>query len=142
MSDETTHPAIQANINSVDLAMKGDREGWLALYDDNAVVQDPVGVSPFDSAGKGHIGKEAIAKFWDTVIGPANLTITVHNRIPSGKNNVAVRQTAVNDMGNGIKTSIEMIATYDLNDEGKITRMSAFWDWDALEAQLKGLGLM
>jgi len=37
-----------------------DREGWLALFTDDAVLEDPVGSSP-------HEGREAIAAFWDGV---------------------------------------------------------------------------
>ncbi len=141
MNANAEHLAIQANRQSVALAMKGDREGWLALYADDAVVQDPVGKSPFDAAGEGHHGKAAIAKFWDTVIGPSKLTINVHKRIPSGDRSCAVLQTAINDMGKG-KTEVEMIAIYEVNDAGKITRMSAFWSWAEMESQLKQLGFM
>ena len=88
-----------------------------------------------------HRGKAGIAKFWDTVIGPSNLTINVHTRIPSGSHSCAVHQTAINDMGKG-KTAVDMIAIYDVNDEGKITAMSAYWSWADMEAQLKKLGFM
>ncbi|MCC7517283.1 MAG: nuclear transport factor 2 family protein [Pseudomonadales bacterium] len=142
MTTLTAHPAIQANIQSVSLAMKSDREAWLALYADDAIVQDPVGNSPFDPHGNGHRGKAAIAKFWDSVIGPSRLTITVHKRIPSGERACAVLQTAVNDLGNGKKTEVEMVAIYEVNDAGKITRMSAFWSWADMENQLKKLGFM
>ena len=37
-----------------------DRDGWLALFTDDAVLEDPVGSSA-------HEGREAIAAFWDTV---------------------------------------------------------------------------
>lgn len=141
MNTDNSHLAMQANIQSVTLAMKGDREGWLALYADDAVVKDPVGKSPFDAAGDGHRGKAGIAKFWDTVIGPSKLTINVHKRIPSGTHSCAVHQTAINDMGKG-KTEVDMIATYEVNDEGKITAMSAYWSWPEMEAQLKNLGFM
>jgi len=139
---ELNHPAAKANHESVTLAMKGDREGWLALYADDAVVQDPVGVSPFDATGEGHKGKAAIRKFWDMVIGPSRLTITVHKRIPSGAKACAVHQTISNDLGKGRKTEVEMIAIYEVNDGGKIIRMSAFWSWDAMQEQLKSLGFM
>ena len=141
MTDTSNHLAIQANINSITYAMKGDREAWLALYDDNAVVSDPVGVSPFDATGEGNRGKAAIAKFWDTVIGPSRLTINVHKRIPSGTHACAVHQTAINDMGKG-KTEVDMIAIYKVNDAGKIIEMSAYWSWAEMEAQLKKLGFM
>jgi steroid delta-isomerase len=141
MSQDTEHLAIQANIQSVTLAMNSDREGWLALYADDAVVRDPVGISPFDATGAGHCGKEAIARFYDTVIGPSRLTINVHKRIPSGTHSCAVHQTAINDMGKA-KTEVDMIAIYQVNDAGKITEMSAYWSWPEMEAQLKQLGFM
>ncbi|HRG49905.1 MAG TPA: hypothetical protein PKW02_02605, partial [Pseudomonadales bacterium] len=62
-------------------------------------------------------------------------------RIPSGDRTCAVLQTAVNDLGKG-KTEVEMVAVYEVNDEGKITRMSAFWSWAEMEVQLKKLGFM
>ena len=42
---------------------------WLALFADDAVVEDPVGPSAFDPEGTGHRGPEAIAAFYDNVIG-------------------------------------------------------------------------
>ena len=60
MSEHLDHPAIQANIKSIGLASKGKKDEWLALYAEDAVVQDPVGVSPFDPTGEGHKGKAAI----------------------------------------------------------------------------------
>jgi hypothetical protein len=128
-------------MQSITLAMKGDREGWLALYTDDAIVKDPVGKSPFDASGEGHKGKAAIAKFWDTVIGPSRLTINVHKRIASGDRSCAVHQTAINDLGKG-KTEVDMIAIYEVNDEGKIIQMSAYWSWAEMETQLKKLGFM
>ena len=142
MNEHSDHLAIQANMDSIRLASQGDKEGWLALYANDAVVQDPVGISPFDATGNGHVGKEAISKFWDDVIGPSNINLTVHKRIPSGQRACAVHQTAVNNMGGDLKTEVEMVAIYELNDEGKIQRMSAFWSWAAMEEQLKKLGLM
>lgn len=142
MNEQSDHLAIQANMDSIRLASQGDREAWLALYADDAVVQDPVGISPFDASGEGHVGKEAIAKFWDDVIGPSNITIEVHARIPSGDRACAVHQTATNSMGGDLQTKVEMVAVYELNGEGKIRRMSAFWSWASMEEQLKKLGLM
>jgi ketosteroid isomerase-like protein len=132
MTDNTEHLALKANMQSVTLASALDKEGWLDLYADDAIVMDPVGSSPFDESGNGHRGKEAIARFWDTVIAPAQITMTVHKRIPSGDRACAVLQSAVSKMG----TEVEMIATYQVNDEGKITEMRAFWSWAEMEAQL------
>ena len=45
-----------------------DRQAWLDLFAEDAVVEDPVGPSMFDPEGRGHHGREAIAAFFDNVI--------------------------------------------------------------------------
>jgi hypothetical protein len=59
MSDKT-HLAVEANRLSIKFAMERNKEAWLALYTDDAVVCDPVGVSLMAPSGEGHHGKEAI----------------------------------------------------------------------------------
>ncbi len=135
MSDKK-HLAVEANKNSIKYAMEGNREAWLDLYTDDAVVQDPVGVSPMDPTGKGHHGKEAIAAFWDNVIGKSKLDIRVEKRWTSGDYRCCVAQVAHNDLGDGKVSKCDMLAIYDVNEEGKITAMSANWDFDELMAQL------
>lgn len=134
------HPAITANKNSMANAMAGNKEGWLALFADDASVYDPVGPSPHDPEGKGFHGKEEISKFWDIMIGPSNLIIIPHKRYPCG-NSCAVVMTAANDMGGGIKTHIEMIGVYEVNSEGKIQVMKVYWDIDKLREQLQQFGI-
>ncbi|PLW87982.1 hypothetical protein C0029_05320 [Halioglobus japonicus] len=133
---EENHLAVQANMKSIKYASEGNKEGWLALYADDALVQDPVGVSPMDPSGEGHQGKAAIEAFWDNVIGPSNIEITVNKRWLSGPNCVCVAQVARNDLGNGKFSDCDMLAVYVVNDEGLITSMKAHWDFDALIAQL------
>ncbi len=136
---EQEHLAVQANMNSIKYAMAGDKEAWLALYTDDAVVQDPVGISPMDPTGDGHRGKEAIAQFWDTIIGPANLDIRVDKRWTSGDYCCCVAQVARNDLGDGKHTDCDMLALYEVNEEGLITRMAAHWCFDDVMAQLSEL---
>lgn len=142
MTEPPIHPAVLANMNSIKFAMAKDKAAWLALYTDDALLADPVGVSPFDPQGEGHQGKVALETFWDTVIASANLVMTVHSRVTSGANTCAVHMSAVNEMGNGYQTRVDMIATYEVDEAGKISRMKAYWSWDDMEAQLKQLGLM
>ncbi|CAA0094716.1 Steroid Delta-isomerase [BD1-7 clade bacterium] len=136
MTDHLDHPAIKANIQSVTLASEGNKDAWLALYADDAILQDPVGKSPLEESGTGHVGKPAIEAFWDTVIGPSNIQIHVKKRIPSGDRHCAVLQTAINDMGNDKTTEVDMIATYEVDDNGLIKRMSAYWCFDDLMKQM------
>jgi steroid Delta-isomerase len=136
----TTHPAIEAHQNSIAFAMAGEKAKWLALFDENAVVHDPVGSSAHDPEGKGSRGHAELSAFWDRMIGPSNLLFVPHKRIISGSNTVAVVMTGVNYI-QGLKTFIEMIAIYTVNGAGKIISLNVYWDVAALGEQLKALGL-
>jgi steroid delta-isomerase len=134
--------AVQANINSMRNASLGNKSDWLALFRDDAVVRDPVGKSPFDAVGDGHKGIRAIESFWDTVIGPANLTLTPVKRYPSGDRHCAVEIRIENDLGNDLKTRMDMMVTYEVDGEGKIKELAAYWSWDEMTKQLEELGVM
>ncbi len=137
--EDCKHLAVKANIDSIHYAMSGDKASWLALYADDAVVCDPVGVSPMDPTGQGHQGKAAIEKFWDTVIGPAKVEIRVDKRWTSGDYCCCVAQVARNDLGGGKFTECDMLAVYEVNEDGLITRMAAHWCFDDVVAQLSAL---
>ena len=51
-----------------------DRDTWLSLFTDDAVVQDPIGPSPFDPRARANAGIEAIAAFYDNVIATSEAT--------------------------------------------------------------------
>lgn len=136
MTATTTHLAKLANIRSIKYATEKNKEAWLALYHDDAILCDPVGISPLDPSGKGHHGKAAIAQFYDMIIANSNLQMIPGERIASGAYTCAVPMKAINDLGNGKKTEVDMIAIYEVNEEGLIMRMNAYWDWDIMQAQL------
>ena len=69
-------PAHLAGKRSREAAMARDKEAWLAVFADDAIVEDPIGPSHFDPEGKGHRGKEAIAEFCDMAIAPSELSST------------------------------------------------------------------
>ena len=133
----TEHLAVQANKKSIQYAMAKDKAAWLALYRDDAVLCDPVGVSPLDPTGCGHHGKKAIEAFYDMIIANANMVMTAGERITSGDYCCAVPMTANNDLGNGKKTLVHMIACYEVDEQGLIKTMKAYWSWNDLERQLK-----
>jgi steroid Delta-isomerase len=134
MTEKDTR-AIRAHKASIANAMAGNKEAWLALFAEDAVVHDPVGKSPHDPEGTGFRGSARIAEFWDMMIGPGDLTIIPHKRYACGEDVVAVAMTAANNIG-GMKTYIEMIATYEVNEAGRVTSLKVYWDVDALTEQL------
>ena len=113
---------------SMQAAAAGDREGWLALYSEDAVLEDPVGPSPWDPEGKGHRGKRALAAFWDRVIGPnRGLQFKVRERYTGGRE-VATVLTVSSALPDGQKVEIGMVTIHSSNDQGLIRSLRAFWN--------------
>lgn len=128
--------AQQAATNSFAAVMAGDKAAWLALFADDALVQDPVGTSPLDPSGLGHRGKEAIAAFWDNVIAHGKMQLSIKASFPAG-DECANLAGLRNEMGDLVIEN-EMIVVYKANDEGKIVSLRAFWDFEAMQRQLGG----
>jgi steroid delta-isomerase len=113
---------------SMQAAVAGDREGWLALYSEDAVLEDPVGPSPWDPEGNGHRGKQALADFWDRVIGPnRGLQFKVRERYTGGRE-VATVLTVSSALPDGQRVEIGMVTIHSSNDQGLIRSLRAFWN--------------
>jgi ketosteroid isomerase-like protein len=117
-----------------------DRDGWLDLFADDALVQDPIGPSPFDPEGKGHHGKEAIAAFYDNVIAPSEaIDFEIDQSYLAGDEvaDVGVIRTTI--AGGTHQAVVHVVMTYRSNGANKIAALRAYWEFDALElVELKG----
>ncbi len=111
-----------------------DRSAWLALFADDAVVQDPIGPSPLDPGGAGHRGAAAIAAFYDTVIATAEqITFEIERSYLCGDEvaDVGVIRTVL--PGGRQVAVVHGVYTYRSNGDGKLAALRAFWEFDALE---------
>ena len=126
--------AQELSFLSRDYAVAKDKENWLALFDKDALVQDPIGKSPLDPEGNGHKGIAAIEKFYDTVIANGNIEFTIVESIPCADECANYAQI-VNLVGD-IKIETKMIVIYRINSNNKIESLRAFWDYQKMEKQL------
>ena len=111
-----------------------DREAWLDLFAPDAVVQDPIGPSPFDPDGKGHQGREAIAAFYDTVIAPsAAISFEIQESYLCGDEVADVGTIRTTLAGGQHQAVVRGVYTYRSNGAGKLASLRAFWEFDALE---------
>jgi steroid delta-isomerase len=111
-----------------------DKDAWLALFADDAVVQDPIGPSPFDPEGKGHQGKAAISAFYDNVIGPSeaiSFEITESYLCGDEVADVGIIRTTI--AGGSHQAVVRGVYTYRSNGAGKLAALRAFWEFEALE---------
>jgi steroid delta-isomerase len=135
---ETTrseHPARRAGLNSMRNVKAKDKTAWLALFADDAVIEDPVGVSPLDPSGQGHRGKAAIARFWDTVIAPGEVEMRVRESHASG-NECANVVSLVNRMPGGVEIGTDCVIVYRVDEGGRIVSLRAYWEYEKVAAQL------
>ena len=133
MADETL-TARELGIRSRAAVHARDRDTWLNLFADDAVVQDPIGPSPLDPEGKGHHGRDAIAAFYDTVIGPSEaiaFEITESYLCGDEVADVGIIRTTL--AGGTHQAVVRGVYTYRSNGAGKLASLRAFWEYDALE---------
>lgn len=126
-----THPARTAAIASMTAVEAGDRAAWLAMFAPDAIVQDPIGPSPLDPAGNGHQGPEAIAAFYDNVIGPNTVRFTIRESWEAG-NEVANVGRITTTMADGLVVHTDGVFSYRIDDAGQIVALRAFWSIDRL----------
>lgn len=105
-----------------ELLNKGDVDGILALYADDATIEDPIGSDL-------RRGRDAIRAFYEASAGSVTMKRT-------GPVRVAGREAAtplVVLMGpEGQQQALDIISTMSFDEDGKITAMRAFWSFDAL----------
>jgi hypothetical protein len=126
--------AQELSFLSRDYAVAKDKKNWLALFDEDAIVQDPIGKSPLDPEGNGHQGIAAIEKFYDTVIANGNIEFNILESIPCAEECANYAQI-VNIVGNA-KIETKMIVIYRINSKNRIKSLRAFWDYQKMENQL------
>jgi steroid delta-isomerase len=110
----------------------GDREAWLGLFTDDAVVEDPIGPSPLCPDGQGHHGSEAIAAFYDTVIGQADgMRFEIERSYLCGDEVADVGSIHIT-MPGGHAVRVNGVFTYRSDGSGKITALRAYWEFDSI----------
>jgi hypothetical protein len=125
------HPAREAAMKSIIAIQNKDREGWLALWHPDGLLQDPVGVSPLDPGGEGHKGIAAITVFYDNVIAQGDVRFHIRESFACG-NECANVGTITTRSGDGAVSRCELVMVYRVNEEGSVLCLRAFWEFDDL----------
>ena len=140
LAPDGDHPARRASQRSYSAVARKAKDEWLALFAEDAVLEDPVGPSFFDPQGHGHHGREGISAFWDIAIAPVvEFTFTIRDSFANGNAcaNIGTFSTVMED---GTMADTELIAVYRLDDDGLIRSMSAHWELDRTMATLRKPG--
>ncbi len=99
-----------------------DKAGWIALFDDDYVIEDPVGWQP--------VRGDAISGFWDAFIAPNDIEFVVHHDWIDGLH--LVRDvTVVTTLGTRLQVTTPAHLRYELVERDgalKVQRMAAHWE--------------
>lgn len=99
-----------------------DKAGWIALFDDDYVIEDPVGWRP--------IRGDDISRFWDAFIAPNDIEFVVHHDWIDGLH-VVRDVTVVTTLGTGLQVHTPAHLRYELVQRDgalKVERMAAHWE--------------
>jgi len=111
---------------SFDRVMAKDREGWIALFVDNASVFDPVGPMPHDPEGKGFHGKDEIGQLWDRTIATFKaLRFVVRERYVGGTQ-AATLFTVTLTPQSGPEIAMKGMAIHTASADGKMQEMRSY----------------
>lgn len=112
-----------------------DRAGWVGLFSDDGRVEDPVGSLP-------HVGHARIGRFYDTFIGPRD--ITFHRDLDIVLGTAVLRDLQLEvSMGPAVTMHIPALLRYDLresNGHWRIGRLRAYWELPAMMLQFLRTG--
>jgi steroid delta-isomerase len=122
------HPARSAAQRSFSAVAKGDLAEWLTVYAEDAVVEDPVGPSMFDEEGTGHRGHEGLKAFWALAIEPIDTFEFEINESFANGNVTASLGKIKTSFPDGSYTVTDLITVHEINAEGRVVSMKAYWE--------------
>ncbi len=135
MADSPAQTAFDRHVAAI---QSGDREAFLSNFADDAVMEDPVGPSPLDPSGLGHRGHDAIAAFWDKMIGPGAVRFEIDRAFVCG-DEIANVGTIYNELPDGAgELAAPGVFVYRVNEAGKLVSLKAYWDYDKT---MSGIGI-
>lgn len=130
---DNEHPARRAALLSREYVHTKNREGWLGLYAQDAIIEDPIGVSVIDPEGKGHRGAAAREAFWDNFIAPANIHIDILDSYAAGNevaNHVIISVSIDAGEGKSLQQKVHGVITYQVNAQHQLLALRAYWETD------------
>lgn len=139
MADQPPHPGVTpgradllALVEQSPAAVAAhDRDRWLGLFTEDAVVNDPVGSVP-------HVGPDALGRFYDTFIAPNSIAFRVERDLVCG--GTVVRDLSIETtMPSGVVLEIPMHLRYDVRsgESGSaIAGLFAHWQLPSMVLQL------
>jgi steroid delta-isomerase len=122
---------VKATVTSLIAAIqKRDCDAWLACFADDARNYNPVGTPPIQ-------GHDGLRRIFDNMVGVMkDWKFTAESMFVAG-NEAAVKYTATGVLKNGKMVVIDGINVYEVNEQGKVQTVRAYWHPAEVATQMK-----
>jgi len=133
------HPAKRVSLLSREYVHSHNKAGWLGLFSEDAIIEDPIGVSPIDEAGKGHRGVAAREAFWESNIANSDIKIVIHQSYAAGLEcaNIVTLNTILTFGGKTYSQEVNGIFTYQVNEAEQLVALRGYWEVDEMMKTIK-----
>ena len=133
------HPAKRVSLLSREYVHGHNKAGWLGLFSEDAIIEDPIGVSPIDEAGKGHRGVAAREAFWENNIANSDIKIVIHQSYAAGLEcaNIVTLNTILTFGGKTYSQEVNGIFTYQVNEAEQLVALRGYWEIDEMMKTIK-----
>lgn len=144
-SSDDREAILRAAKASPELAGQHEKERWLALYADDAILEDPVG-TPASHKGRrpGRLGDE-LGRFYEAFIAASGIEMVVRHDIVSGMHVFRAVDIHTTNLKTGLKMTVPANLLYEIvpRDGGlAIRRMQAHWELNRMSRVLMGRGAL
>jgi hypothetical protein len=136
---------LRAAKASPELAGQHDKERWLALYSDDAVLEDPVG-TPASHKGRrpGRLGDE-LGRFYEAFIAASGIEMVAREDIVSDMHVFRAVDIHTTNLKTGLKMTVPANLLYEIvpSESGlAIRRMQAHWELNRMSRVLMSQGAL
>jgi steroid delta-isomerase len=126
MSPELVSRAVRAYFEAT-RAMDG--EAWVNTFATDAISYDPVGAPPM-------AGHKSLSEFFQSITGAFKQVGLTEEQVFIAANCAAVKWTGRGVSKQGRKVHFEGIDVFEVNEEGKIQTLHAYWNPAEMMGQL------
>ena len=130
MSDQVSPDRISRAVRAYFLAIRAmDADAFANSFAEDGTTSDPMGSPPIT-------GREALLQFFQSICGNFKSVALAEDSIFIAGNGAAVKWTGTGTSTNGKTVKFEGIDVFEMNHDGKIQNLWAYWNPGEMIAQL------
>ncbi len=113
------------------------------MWAEDGIIEDPIGPSVLDPDGTGHSTPAAREAFYDQNIANSEIEYIIHDTYTAHLEcaNIVTLNVLLNMDGKRYSQQVNGVFTYSCNEEGKLTALRGFWEFEEGVATFKEVGV-